>query len=120
MFWENYEIACRQIGKAPGAVAAEIGLSNATTTAWKKGATPKNATLKKIADYFDVSPESLLEEYPKAIANVSTVYVVADTATAAYLERIRQEYPELNVEKFRTIEELKATVAYLQALRGQK
>lgn len=119
MFWNKYESLCRQKGKAPGTVALELGLSNAATTSWKKGATPKNSTLKKVADYFGVSTEYFYDEQPQPVSNISTVYVVADTATAAYLERIRQEYPELNVEKFRTIEELKATVAFIQAHRGQ-
>lgn len=62
MFWENYEALCRQIGKAPGTVAAEIGLSNAATTSWKKGAMPKNSTLKKVADYFGVPVSALLAQ----------------------------------------------------------
>lgn len=45
------------------AVAKETGISKSTFTDWKTGRSkPKIDKLKKIADYFGVSVESLLEE----------------------------------------------------------
>ena len=41
-------------------MAEEIGLSNAAPTSWRKGAEPKQGTLEKISEYFNVSVDYLL------------------------------------------------------------
>lgn len=60
MFWEKFLSLCSEKGVSPNGVCAELGLSNATATKWKNGAVPRNTTLRKIADYFDVSVSYLL------------------------------------------------------------
>ena len=60
MFWENYLRLCNSVGKAPSAVAVEIGLSDAAPTGWKNGAIPRQAALRKIADYFGVPVDTLM------------------------------------------------------------
>jgi transcriptional regulator with XRE-family HTH domain len=40
----------------------DIGLSKANATYWKKGAAPKISTVKKIAEYFSVPVEYLLDD----------------------------------------------------------
>lgn len=60
MFWENFCSCCQKHSKTPNAVCKELGLSNATATKWKNGSVPQNRTLKKIADYFNVSIDYLL------------------------------------------------------------
>lgn len=62
MFWKNFEKLCTFKGISPNGVCKELGLSNAAATHWKQGAKPNNSTLKRIADYFSVTPESLLAE----------------------------------------------------------
>lgn len=62
MFWKNFEKLCTFKGISPNGVCKELGLSNAAATHWKQGAKPNNSTLKRIADYFGVTPESLLAE----------------------------------------------------------
>lgn len=62
MFWKNFEKLCTFKGISPNGVCKELGLSNAAATHWKQGAKPNNSTLKRIADYFGVTPESLLDE----------------------------------------------------------
>ena len=59
MFYDNYIRLCNGIGKSPSAVAEEIGLKKATVTGWKRGSMPTDATLRKLADYFGISPEEL-------------------------------------------------------------
>lgn len=59
-FYEIYSFLCRNAGKSDNAVAAEIGLSNSTVTTWKQGALPRRPTLKKVADYFNVSTDYLM------------------------------------------------------------
>ena len=60
MFWEKFVSLCAEKGISPNGACAALGLSNATATKWKNGATPRNTTLKKVADYFGVSTSYLL------------------------------------------------------------
>lgn len=62
MFYTNFIILCNKIGKAPSTVAEEIGFARATVTAWKGGKIPRPATLQKIASYFHITVEELVEE----------------------------------------------------------
>lgn len=59
-FYENYLELCNRTGKAPSAVALEVGLAKSTVNGWKTGrANPTDATLAKLADYFGVTVEEL-------------------------------------------------------------
>ena len=61
MFWDNFVLLCDRAGKSPNAVAAEIGFkSTGTVTGWKDGKIPYERNLKKIADYFGVTVDYLL------------------------------------------------------------
>lgn len=66
MFYNNYIRFCAKVGKSPSAVAEEIGLYKSTVTNWKnRGTKPTDATLQRVADYFGVTVEELLEENRK-------------------------------------------------------
>lgn len=60
MFWENFVELCSQNGTSPNAVATELGKSSGSVTAWKKGAVPRETTLKKIAERFSVTVDRLV------------------------------------------------------------
>lgn len=62
MFYENFAMYCKKLGKSESAVAKAIGRDSKTVTGWKKGAVPYNSTLKKLADYFGVTVEDLLTD----------------------------------------------------------
>ena len=63
MFYDKYRQLCDSVGKSPSAVAVEIGISKGTVSTWKNlGRTPQTAQLRKIADYFGVSLDYLLDE----------------------------------------------------------
>lgn len=62
VFYDNYIKLCNQAGKAPSFVAEEIGLKKSAVTSWKKGRTPTDANLQKIASYFGVAVESLIDK----------------------------------------------------------
>lgn len=63
MFYDKYRQLCDSVGKSPSAVAVEIGISKGTVSTWKNlGRTPQTAQLRKIADYFRVSLDYLLDE----------------------------------------------------------
>lgn len=57
MFWSVFVGLCAQRGVSPNAVAKELALSSGSVTSWKGGAIPRPTTIKKIADYFAVSPD---------------------------------------------------------------
>jgi len=61
VFYDIYKTLCEQRSVSLSRAAAEIGLSNATVTKWKKtGAAPGGETLTKVAAYFGVSVDRLL------------------------------------------------------------
>ena len=61
-FYSAFAFYCKKEGKAPSVVAREIGIDPTSCSYWRKGVKPRNDTLKKIADYFGVALEELLEE----------------------------------------------------------
>lgn len=63
MFYDRFKQLCDDRGVSCNKAALEIGLSNATPTKWRKtGATPNSETLQKIASYFGVSIQFLLDQ----------------------------------------------------------
>lgn len=64
MFWEVFVMLCKSKGLTANAVCKELGFSNATATKWKKGADPSGKSLQKIATYFGVSTDYLLNGTP--------------------------------------------------------
>nr|DAG89605.1 MAG TPA: helix-turn-helix domain protein [Ackermannviridae sp.] len=72
MFWDNFVRLCNQAGKYPNTVAAEVGVkSTGTVTGWKNGANPRQTVLLKLADYFGVTVDYLLnaeKENPTSVA----------------------------------------------------
>ena len=72
MFWEIFVKLCTHHDKKPNQVTKELRLSSATATAWKKGSIPQEVTLRKIADYFDVTVGYLLgkEEKPLPLGRI--------------------------------------------------
>ncbi len=61
MYWDIFEKLCCDVGKKPNPVGKEIGVSSATISKWKNGATPNGEILIKVANYFKVSTDYLLE-----------------------------------------------------------
>lgn len=60
MFWEIFNRLCNEYNIKPNTVAKEIGIPSGSVTDWKKGRIPRDGTLIKIADYFNVSIDYLL------------------------------------------------------------
>lgn len=83
VFYDNYIKLCNQAGKAPSFVAEEIGLKKSAVTSWKKGRTPTDANLQKIASYFGVTVESLIDK-KNAVSESDTIS--EDDIKAAFFE----------------------------------
>lgn len=71
-FYKNYVRLCNQFGKSPSGAALEIGLSKTAVNGWKQGrSNPTDATIQRVADFFNVDVAELLlsenENKPAAI-----------------------------------------------------
>ena len=60
IFFERYYQLCRKNGTTPNGIAAQIGASSGSLTAWKNGALPRASMVKRIAAHFDVSVDYLM------------------------------------------------------------
>ncbi len=61
MYYENFELLCKEKGVRPSTVSKETGISTATLTSWKQGKyTPKPNKLELIANYFHVPVDYLI------------------------------------------------------------
>ena len=109
MFWETFVFLCSERGESPNAVAEMCGVkSSGTVTGWKKGAIPRAAVLRRIADYFNVET---------SVFSLPTIYVpphhdYADKNTAAQEgSGINPKYFELSDEDCATVDALIARLA---------
>ena len=55
MFWEIFSELCIKNKTTPAKVIATLDLAKGSSTSWKNGTTPRDGTLRKIANYFNVS-----------------------------------------------------------------
>lgn len=60
LFWDNFVALCCEADTTPTAVVLKLGLARSNITTWKKGTVPNAVTLKKIANYFNVSVNYLV------------------------------------------------------------
>lgn len=76
MYYDKFKKLCDEKGVKPGTVSRATGIPSATFSEWKKGTyTPKQDKLKKIAEYFEISLDELMEENPeKKKKNIIRVY----------------------------------------------
>jgi transcriptional regulator with XRE-family HTH domain len=71
-FWNIFFNLCNNEGESPNAVAKKLGISSASVTWWKQGQrNPSARTIKKIADYFDVSVDALKGNEALELAGLS-------------------------------------------------
>ena len=68
-FYKNVSDLCAQRGISLTRMSSDLGFGSSIMTNWRKGSVPQNRTLKKIADYFGVSVESLTSDKQPAIVD---------------------------------------------------
>jgi transcriptional regulator with XRE-family HTH domain len=59
VFYDNYIRLCNSVNKSPSAAAIEMGISKPSVNRWKNGSQPTDATIRRIANYFNVTVEDL-------------------------------------------------------------
>lgn len=71
-FYEHFAQLCKQRNIKPTRAALDMGLSKSLPNKWKTtDAKPSGETLKKIADYFGVSADDLLDDDPDIILHMT-------------------------------------------------
>lgn len=66
MFYERFYELCQSMGVTPTQAARDIAVGQSTVSMWKlQGTTPKYDTLRKLAHYFGVSTDYLLDRGPR-------------------------------------------------------
>lgn len=65
MFYNNVKRLCTERGISITALALTLGLSRSAPSAWRSMTKPpRPTTVKKIAEYFNVPPETLISDNP--------------------------------------------------------
>ena len=62
MFFDRFKVLCEKKGVSAYRACTDIGLNRSSVAKWKNGSTPNGTTLQKLADYFGVSVDYLLEK----------------------------------------------------------
>ena len=68
MFKENFIRLCNQRNESPSSVCRKVGITPATFSCWTEESIPRRATLQRIADYFNVTVDHLLEKQEQLAA----------------------------------------------------
>ena len=123
MFLEIFESLCAEKKVSPNKALADIGMSNAIYTNWKKrGSTPQGKNLQKIADYFGVSAGYLLGEKPDIHApSIENPLIAEIVSLAELLARTESGLARLRAvaEDMKRAAELEQLTAELERARAE-
>lgn len=112
MFYEKYQKLCHQKGLSPFAVARDLGISSRTQGNWKAGSEPRVATLKRIADYFNVDVSYFYED--------DQIESKDDKIVEKFIDELKRDLTEdeqLLLDMFRTMTDEQKTALMKEAMR---
>ena len=122
MFWENFVRLCSERDTKPNPVAKELGFSSGSVTDWKNGKTPRPTTIQKIADYFGVTVEDLLQEKKPPAAKAEEDAEVEEDELTELLQELKTR-PEMkmlfSLAKGATKEDVELAVQIIERMRRQ-
>lgn len=96
MFFDNFVKLCNSVGKTPSAVVQELGMAKSAVTNWKKrGNRPTEANLRKIADYFGVTIDYLLNGEPTETKKDEITYDDFTYAMYGHSRELTEEQKQL-------------------------
>ena len=76
MFYEQFAMLCKQHNVKETSLARELGMGASAPGRWKKGSTPDLINAKKIADYFGVTLDYLIDGDTNTSLNFSNSVVM--------------------------------------------
>lgn len=62
MFYDRILNLCKNRGLTVNGLLVKLGMSKSNAKSWRLGAVPQTATLKKIADFFEVDIDTLTND----------------------------------------------------------
>lgn len=124
MFYDNYLRLCNKKGISASAAALDMGLSKAAVTGWAQGKVPRDATLRRIADYFGVTVEELKSDSAlQKNKKPPEISINGDDELTGYLEQLATR-PEMrmlfSVTKDASKADVEVAVRIIEALRKQE
>ena len=81
MFSDNYIRLCKEKGVGVTVASQEIGYSANSGKKWSEGSVPRKTTLLKIAEYFGVTVDELMEGQPTMSYGDTTLVEMKKAAT---------------------------------------
>ena len=81
MFSDNYIRLCKEKGVGVTVASQEIGYSANSGKKWSEGSVPRKTTLLKIAEYFGVTVEDLMEGQPTMSYGYTPLVEIKKAAT---------------------------------------
>ena len=81
--YDSFEALCIERGKAATTAAMEAGIARNQPGQWKRGAEISPISLRKLAKYFDVSPDSLTGSAHTITASDRSTVAVGNSGTVA-------------------------------------
>lgn len=116
--YDRTKDACKNAGLSVQAVERMAGLGNGAISKWNN-VTPRADTLFSVAKILQVSPGWLLTGEGQAEAHEAKPKVVGAGPMAELIQEARDKYGIMfDQDKGATIEEVKATIAFIKAMRG--
>ena len=117
VFYDTFLYLCNLKHIAPTAAVVEMGFQKSVATRWKNGTVPRDANLLKVADYFGVTVDYLLNGEIKKSPDVMS----EDDELNEYLELLKNN-PGMRTlfskTKTATKEDLEKVIKMLDILRG--
>ncbi len=112
MFYDNFARLCVEKGVTPSKAVTDMGMNRSIATFWKTGTIPKMDTLTRIARYFNVSVDYLIDGADAE--NAPTLTAKDERDVARDVERIMgnlENSGELMFDGVPMSEEAKAAMA---------
>ena len=120
MFYERFKALCAKKGVSPSRAALEAGISKSLVSKWKANASkePSPEVVRKLAEYFDLSPFEVLEDLPEK----EKPLVNDDEELTEYLDLLRNR-PEMKMmvqlTKDASKEDVEKAVKVIEAMLGK-
>lgn len=124
MFYDIFVELCARKGVSPSRAVLDMGFSKSIITGWKKGATPSDANLIRIADYFGVTVDYFKERLGQKEKPVEDDGLVnGDAELTEYLDELRNRSEMrmlFSVTKDAKKEDIEALAKFFEQMNGKK
>lgn len=121
LFYDRFIALCKEKGICPSRAVEAIGMNRASAVKWKNGTVPGGATLHKLAEYFGVSVDYLLDNEETPDAHGEIVRLDADSLEVLRAVRERPDMKILfSVSKNVTPEDLAKAIRIVDAFKAEE